>query len=201
MKCNTCSRPAKPGRLSCAQCMKKAVGYNKETRLRRFRAGMCYWCGKHRHQPGVRACRWCRVREWNKRQQLRRAAIAHYGGKCACPGCHEDRIEFLQMDHIDGGGAQHRKALFTQGISLFQWLKNKGYPAGFRVLCANCNLSRGFYGYCPHEGCPAGWAPPCRKDTVRALATALAALPPPDPQALAAYRKALPPPDPFTGQS
>jgi hypothetical protein len=22
---------------------------------------------------------------------------------------------------------------------------------GYRVLCHNCNLARGFYGYCPHE--------------------------------------------------
>jgi hypothetical protein len=34
---------------------------------------------------------------------------------------------------------------------MYTWLRNQGYPNGFRTLCHNCNLARGFYGYCPHE--------------------------------------------------
>jgi radical SAM protein with 4Fe4S-binding SPASM domain len=31
-------------------------------------------------------------------------------------------------------------------------LKNNNYPKDlFRLLCHNCNMARGCYGYCPHE--------------------------------------------------
>lgn len=72
--------------------------------------------------------------------------IAHYGNVCAC--CGEHRYEFLCIDHIDGGGEQHRKS----GISkICRWLIRNNFPSGFRVLCANCNSALGHYGFCPHH--------------------------------------------------
>lgn len=78
----------------------------------------------------------------------RRAALAIYGGKCEC--CGELRVEFLAFDHIDGGGTAHRREVGS-GAAFVRWLRTNDYPAGFRILCHNCNLSRGFLGYCPHE--------------------------------------------------
>jgi len=83
---------------------------------------------------------------WRK---LRRLAIERYGGKCACCGINTD--EFLSIDHTNGGGNQHRKEMKINGSKIYMWLRDNDYPEGFRVLCHNCNLSRGFYGYCPHE--------------------------------------------------
>lgn len=80
-------------------------------------------------------------------REVRTAALAHYGGKCAC--CGESRYEFLAIDHINGGGAKHRRTM--QEGSIGAWLKNNSYPDGFRVLCHNCNLARSLYGECPHE--------------------------------------------------
>lgn len=37
------------------------------------------------------------------------------------------------------------------GIDMAQWCRRNGYPKGFRVLCHNCNMAIGFYGYCPHS--------------------------------------------------
>jgi hypothetical protein len=37
------------------------------------------------------------------------------------------------------------------GRAFFAWLKRQGWPEGFQVLCHNCNSSKGYYGYCPHE--------------------------------------------------
>ena len=34
---------------------------------------------------------------------------------------------------------------------LYKILRARGFPLGYRVLCHNCNLARGFYGYCPHS--------------------------------------------------
>lgn len=31
-------------------------------------------------------------------------------------------------------------------------LKRNKFPKGYRILCHNCNLSKSFYGYCPHQG-------------------------------------------------
>lgn len=93
-----------------------------------------------KHKDRIRV----KQREYNRRERL--VAIAHYGNVCAC--CGEDRIEFLSIDHIHGGGQKHRKSLT---VSIYRWLKREGYPEGFRILCHNCNMSLGFYGYCPHQ--------------------------------------------------
>lgn len=87
----------------------------------------------------------------NWRNKIKIEIITHYGGKCAC--CGEARIEFLSIDHIDGGGMKHLRSLgFKQGGTQFYcWLRRENYPKGFRVLCFNCNRSYGMYGYCPHQ--------------------------------------------------
>lgn len=79
-------------------------------------------------------------------QMLRREAIEHYGGKCEC--CGEATYEFLAIDHINGGGGKHREKI---GGKIHRWLAKKNYPSGFRVLCHNCNMALGLYGYCPHQ--------------------------------------------------
>lgn len=85
-----------------------------------------------------------------KARELRAEVLRRYGGDpptCAC--CGEHRDEFLTVDHVDGDGAEHRREI-GQG-QLYPWLKRNDWPEGFRVLCANCNWSRGVRGYCPHE--------------------------------------------------
>jgi hypothetical protein len=86
------------------------------------------------------------ARKHNRKRRLE--ALDRYGTSCAC--CGENHPEFLQTDHVDGGGTKHRAS--TGAANLLWWLKSKGWPDGYRTLCANCNLSLGFYGYCPHKG-------------------------------------------------
>lgn len=109
----------------------------------------------------------------NYRANSRLEAIYAYGGptpKCACPGCPENRLPFLSVDHINNGGNVHRAELAHPrdflpgktpvpnggkvspgGGAYFRWLKENGYPPGYRVLCYNCNIARGT-GPCPvHE--------------------------------------------------
>lgn len=84
------------------------------------------------------------------RRAARKArVIAHYGGKCAC--CGEARLVFLAIDHIDGGGTTHRRSIPTGGGAIHRWLEANGFPAGFRVLCHNCNHAVHFAGVCPHQ--------------------------------------------------
>ena len=83
------------------------------------------------------------------RLRLKMEVLKHYspdGPKCACCGITEH--EFLAIDHIDGGGNQHRKATKS---TIYNWLKRNNYPSGYRVLCHNCNMAYGLFGYCPHQ--------------------------------------------------
>ena len=68
---------------------------------------------------------------------------------CAC--CGELILEFLCIDHINGGGGKHRKEINRSGVNFYGWLKKNNYPEGYRVLCHNCNMSFGAFGYCPHS--------------------------------------------------
>lgn len=81
------------------------------------------------------------------RDRIRKEVFSHYGGAfCCC--CGESTFEFLSIDHIAGGGNQHRK---TMSNHLDLWLRNNHFPSGFRVLCMNCNFALGRHGYCPHN--------------------------------------------------
>lgn len=84
-------------------------------------------------------------------RDLRLQVLTAYSGsppKCQCPNCSETHLEFLTIDHINGGGAKHRASL--KGNNIYRWLRINKFPNGFRVLCINCNFSLGKYGYCPH---------------------------------------------------
>jgi len=83
------------------------------------------------------------------RQRIRLEVIAAYGGECKC--CSEQRFEFLALDHINGTTLAQRAAERKSGISWYLGLRREGYPARIRVLCHNCNMALGFYGYCPHQ--------------------------------------------------
>ena len=83
------------------------------------------------------------------RNRLRNEALAAYGNRCSC--CGESQSEFLCFDHVHGGGAKHRRETGLKGQELYRWLIKNNFPPSFRVLCHNCNLSLGVYGYCPHK--------------------------------------------------
>lgn len=107
---------------------------------------------RHKGSAGRRypACRTCRLETGVRyTRRIKLEVIAHYGGKCAC--CGEARQEFLAVDHIDGGGRRHTKKLGKRGSQFHKWLKAQGYPEGYRVLCHNCNMALGHFGYCPHQ--------------------------------------------------
>ena len=84
-----------------------------------------------------------------RNRDLKREVVSAYGGKCVC--CGEAHIEFLTIDHTDGGGAAHR-ARQGKGRGIYRDLQRRGFPKdGYQCLCLNCNISLGFYGYCPHR--------------------------------------------------
>jgi hypothetical protein len=68
--------------------------------------------------------------------------------KCIC--CGESIYEFLSLNHINGGGNKDRKT-FKGARTFCEYLVKNNYPNGLNVMCYNCNLSYGFFGYCPHQ--------------------------------------------------
>ena len=76
--------------------------------------------------------------------------VEAYGGECVC--CGEKHFEFLTIDHINGDGAEHRRQLGGDHRAVYRDIKRRHFPKDqFRLLCLNCNLALGMYGYCPHN--------------------------------------------------
>lgn len=89
------------------------------------------------------------VKDKERYSEMRSRVLEHYGGnKPRCQCCGENNKEFLVIDHINGGGNEHRKEV---GENMVRWIIKNNFPPEFRVLCANCNTSIGVYGYCPHS--------------------------------------------------
>lgn len=106
----------------------------------------------HERNPGKQS-------EYMKKSnlKLKREVIDAYGGKCAC--CGETELVFLTIDHVENDGAEHRREMagesgnYSQaGTRTYRWLRERNYPAGFQVLCANCNYGKQWNGgICPHQ--------------------------------------------------
>jgi hypothetical protein len=86
-----------------------------------------------------------------KRRKERRLLVLQKYSKnnipfCKC--CKDKHLEFLTIDHINGGGNKHLK---TISMDIYSFLIKNNYPTGFRVLCMNCNWARRFNKKCPHQ--------------------------------------------------
>jgi hypothetical protein len=102
----------------------------------------------YRANSEYQADRNARFRDSHARR--RRTVIDNLGGKCVC--CGETEIVFLTVDHIEGGGNDHRRQLGGSSQNLYRWLIKKGFPDGFQVLCFNCNQGKHVNGgVCPHQ--------------------------------------------------
>ncbi len=81
------------------------------------------------------------------RQKVRQKVLAAYGGKCTC--CGETTPEFLTLDHVNGGGNEHRRHL--PGKDLWRWSYSEGFPDILQLLCYNCNGAKAADRTCPHQ--------------------------------------------------
>ena len=77
---------------------------------------------------------------------LRVETLKQYSPDLICQLCGFSDLRALTIDHIDGGGDSHRQEL-SKSLSrtpgpwrLYRWLRDNGYPAGYRVLCMNCQF-------------------------------------------------------------
>lgn len=83
------------------------------------------------------------------RVRVRLKVIEGYGGRCTC--CGETQVEFLCIDHVNGGGNEQRRKGLT-ATRFYRFLIKNNFPKdAYQLLCHNCNLAKGFYGECPHN--------------------------------------------------
>jgi hypothetical protein len=84
-------------------------------------------------------------------KKLKHEVFYYYSsGAMCCACCGEAEIQFLSLDHINGGGNACRKK-HGSGVQIYSKLRREGYPPGFQILCFNCNMAKGFWGSCPHK--------------------------------------------------
>lgn len=131
------------GRLQsyCKACASKAtMAYHSKDRDKAAEYQRLYW---QRNRDRL-------VSELNIRNNaLKREVMDAYGGAwCHC--CGETHLIFLALDHVEDDGAERRRAGEPQGKRLWRALRDQGYPAGFQVLCFNCNWAKS-RGGCPHQ--------------------------------------------------
>jgi hypothetical protein len=87
----------------------------------------------------------------NYGHRLKNKIFSTLGERCVC--CGETIVEFLTVDHINGGGAAHRKALGgRRGWTVYADIVRQGVPKDkFRILCMNCNWATRKGDECPHK--------------------------------------------------
>lgn len=122
------------GTAHCRECHAR--------RAREFRA--------NRSAASLELARAAGRRHANKRNRSNRlAVVAAYGGVCAC--CGEANEVFLCLDHIGGGGNEHRRSLGGSSAKVYTAVIAAGFPKSYQLLCHNCNFATA-RGACPHAG-------------------------------------------------
>lgn len=146
--CISCRKPTNNDFTMCNDCLEKNKNNVKKYVELCKEKFLCIRCCTKPVAGGYYHCNKCLNSLHEKNLKLKKLVMSKYGNICQC--CSEDELFFLSIDHINGGGRQHRDKI---GNHLYNWLRRNNFPPGFQVLCLNCNLGRyNNKGICPHKG-------------------------------------------------
>ena len=121
---------------------------------KRHKNGLCKRCGKPADSDKTH-CASCSQRlsgaNSSRLKELRDRVIVGYGSCCAC--CGAAYKEFLSIDHKEYRACEEKRQLgrCLTTTQLCQKIIRENFPSTFQILCHNCNMSLGIYGYCPHR--------------------------------------------------
>lgn len=147
-------------------CIDHINGCGKEQRQNQGTGtAFYYWLFQNNFPEGYRIlCHNCNMnvikydakneKQKKTRDNIKFSVMATYSkGEPICNCCGEKRLKCLTIDHINGGGNEHRREIKRRcGIRFYQWLKKNHFPEGFQVLCYNCNMGKqANQGICPHK--------------------------------------------------
>ena len=81
------------------------------------------------------------LRRKRNREKLKIEVFMHYSNnKMECARCGYNNIDALCIDHIHNNGCYERKVFkISGGDKFYRWLKKRGFPSGYQILCFNCN--------------------------------------------------------------
>ena len=134
------STPPPPKCRKCAVALVVGENWYPYHARRAHRELICRTCFNVSLRPYIR-----------RRGRLATTAVfLHYGGsppRCANPyGLHDTPFtveECLTLDHVDGSGHLERRG-GSRGRGLIHRLIADGFPAGFQILCFNCQWLKAF---------------------------------------------------------
>ena len=84
----------------------------------------------------------------SSRKRLWELILDAYGRVCVC--CGETCVEFLTLDHINGGGKEHLREV-GNGYQVLVSVVSENFPKDkYQILCWNCNAVKRYGAVCPH---------------------------------------------------
>lgn len=134
---------------SCAECgRERARRRRAEFPDAAEAAAVRYEVSGKRKRPSDRA-RKKKATDAARYRRLRLAALLHYGdGSCAkCGHRPADPLD-LHLDHVTGGGTDHRRVVTggrsATGFVFYTYLRDAGYPATppLQTLCEPCHKAK-----------------------------------------------------------
>ena len=152
--CVRCGAIPLSGILHCEKCNNAAKEYAKTSKKKAKSEGLCKWC-RGPKSPDRSMCEECLAKHAKNRrekhQQERDKTIFGYGGKCVC--CGLTAATYLQLDHINNNGADHRRILTKgkRGGDLYRWAVKNKFPPILQLLCGNCHQAKTRGGKCTPE--------------------------------------------------
>lgn len=123
------------GRYSyCSQCCRDRINqWRRENPEENKRLNKARYEKHKEKSKGTARKRW---------RELKVEVLTHYGGgRLVCTHCGCIDIRVLSIDHIEGGGLQHRNTIKVHsGSGFYSWLRKVGFPEGYQTLCMNCQF-------------------------------------------------------------
>jgi hypothetical protein len=151
--CPKCGKQPITDTVYCSNCRKAPALARMMLYQSRKQNKLCVDCGNVLKSNENYRCPKCKIRHNTKvksdAHHLRAKIINHYGAKCIC--CGEVVTEFLELDHVNSNGAEHRKLIGKNSETLCRWIVSNNYPSIIQLLCSNCNRAKSHYGTCPHQ--------------------------------------------------
>jgi hypothetical protein len=158
-KCVRCGNERDIGKTRCSTCHKAHLAYQEKSKNKAIANGICRYCLINPKEDTKSMCASCLYKHGKKQKQnyqnLRQACLNGYGNKCAC--CGQNNHKYLQLDHVDNDGAQHRKELFNNNHrkgSIYPWAFKNNFPDNLQLLCANCHQAKTLHGGCTEDDHP-----------------------------------------------
>ena len=148
-KCTRCGGEIDTAGMDCSRCRNKSNTLTAVAVARNLAEGKCR-CGRPAKKT-TRCCERCAERSRNVLRDLKEQVLQGYEKRCVC--CGETAYEFLSVDHKYNDGAADRKRLGRKAKSgsLYKTIIKENFPDRYQIMCYNCNMAKGFFGYCPHQ--------------------------------------------------